>query len=147
MFERSSFSVSQPVFGLVTIVFFFFLTCWSLTQSCPTLCDPINCSTPSFQVLHYLPEFAQTQCSLSRWCHPTISSSVAPFSSCPQAFPPSESLPVSWLFVSASKSVLPTVKNLSAMQETRVPSLGWEDPLEKGMASHSILAWRIPWTE
>ena len=37
------------------------------------------------------------------------------------------------------------VKNLSAMQETRVQSLGWEDPLEKGMATHcSILAWRIP---
>ena len=34
------------------------------------------------------------------------------------------------------------------MQETRVPSLGWEDPLEKGMATHSsILAWRIPQTE
>ena len=147
MFERSSFSVSQPVFGLVTIGFFFFLTCWSVIQSCPTLCDPINCSKSSFQVLHYLPEFAQTQCSLSRWCHPTISSSVAPFSSCPQPFPPSESFPVSWLFVSASKSVLPTVKNLPAMQETRVPSLGWEDPLEKGIASHSILAWRIPWTE
>jgi len=40
------------------------------------------------------------------------------------------------------------VKNLSAMQETLVQSLGWEDPLEKGMATHSsILAWRIPWTE
>ena len=37
------------------------------------------------------------------------------------------------------------VKNLSAMQETQVESLGWEDPLEKGMATHSnILAWRIP---
>ena len=40
------------------------------------------------------------------------------------------------------------VKNLSAMQETQVWSLGQEDPLEKGMATHSsILAWRIPWTE
>ena len=37
------------------------------------------------------------------------------------------------------------VKNLPAMRETWVPSLGWEDPLEKGMATHSsILAWRIP---
>ena len=36
------------------------------------------------------------------------------------------------------------VKNLSAVQETRVCSLGWEDPLEAGMAAHS---WRIPWTE
>ena len=40
------------------------------------------------------------------------------------------------------------VKNLPAMQETRVQSLGWEEPLEKGMATHSsILAWEIPWTE
>ena len=51
-----------------------------------------------------------------------------------------------WGFSSGS-----VVKNLPAMQEpqeTRVPSLGGEDPLEKGMATHSsILAWRIPWTE
>ena len=40
------------------------------------------------------------------------------------------------------------VKNLPAMRETQVWSLGWEDPLEKGMATHSsILTWRIPWTE
>ena len=40
------------------------------------------------------------------------------------------------------------VKNLPAVQETQVQPLGWEDPLEKGMATHSsILAWRIPWTE
>ena len=39
------------------------------------------------------------------------------------------------------------VKNPSAMQETGVRSLGWEDPLEKGKAAHSsILAWRITWT-
>ena len=40
------------------------------------------------------------------------------------------------------------VKNLPAMQETQVQSLGWEDPLDKEMAAHSsILACRIPWTE
>ena len=40
------------------------------------------------------------------------------------------------------------VKNLPAMPETWIQSLGQEDPLEKGMATHSsILAWRIPWTE
>jgi len=40
------------------------------------------------------------------------------------------------------------VKNLPAVQETQVPSLGQEEPLEKGMATHSSkLAWRIPWTE
>ena len=42
----------------------------------------------------------------------------------------------------------PRVKNLPAMQETWVRSLGWEDPLEKEMATHSnILAWKIPGTE
>ena len=45
------------------------------------------------------------------------------------------------------RQVAQTVKNLPAMQETWVQSLGWEDPLEEGMATHSsILAWRI-WTE
>ena len=40
------------------------------------------------------------------------------------------------------------VKNLSAMWETWVRSLGWEDPLKKGMVTHSsILAWKIPWRE
>ena len=44
--------------------------------------------------------------------------------------------------------VAQTVKNLPAMQETWVQSLGQEDPLKEGMATHSsILAWRIPWTE
>ena len=40
------------------------------------------------------------------------------------------------------------VKNLPAMHETWVGSLGWEDPLEEGMATHSsVLSWRIPWVE
>ena len=40
------------------------------------------------------------------------------------------------------------VKNLPVIREIHIQSLGWEDPLEKGMATHSsILAWRIPWTE
>ena len=44
--------------------------------------------------------------------------------------------------------VVQMVKNPPAMQETQVQSLGQEDPLEKGMATHSsILAWRMPWTE
>ena len=49
----------------------------------------------------------------------------------------------SWAFL-----VTQMVKNLPAMWETWVQSLGWEDPLKEGMATHSsILAWRIPWTE
>ena len=51
-------------------------------------------------------------------------------------------LGLSWVFLVAQM-----IKNLPVVQETQVQSLGWEDPLEKGMATHSsILAWRIPWT-
>ena len=50
--------------------------------------------------------------------------------------------------ISRQSLVTQGVKNLPAIQEARVPSLGWEDPLEKGMATHSkFVAWRIPWTE
>ena len=50
--------------------------------------------------------------------------------------------------MSQTSLVAQTVKHLPTMQETRVQSLGREDPLEEGMATHSsILAWRIPWTE
>ena len=52
-----------------------------------------------------------------------------------------------WKILGASL-VAQVVKNLPEMQEAWVPSLGWENSLEKGMATHSsILAWRIPWTE
>ena len=52
-----------------------------------------------------------------------------------------------WLFVWASL-LAQMVKHLSRMRETRVRSLGWEDPLEKEMAIHSsTIAWKIPWTE
>ena len=52
-------------------------------------------------------------------------------------------LPTEWIH-----SIAQMVKNLPAMQETWVRSLGWKDPLEEGMTIHSsILAWRIPWTE
>ena len=61
-----------------------------------------------------------------------------------------------WTFVGKVMSLLfnmlsrlaQTVKRLSTMQETRVRSLGWEDPLEKEMAIYSrTIAWKIPWTE
>ena len=52
------------------------------------------------------------------------------------------------IFWLGASQVAQMVKNLSAMQEAQVPSLFWEDPLEKEMATHSsILAWRIPWIE
>ena len=65
----------------------------------------MGCSTPGFPVLHYLLGFAQTQCTLNRWCHPTISSSITPFSSCPQSFPATGSLPVGPPFASGGQSM------------------------------------------
>ena len=56
----------------------------SVAQSCATLCDPMNCSTTGLPAYHQLPEFTKT-CPSSQWCHPAISSSVVPFSSCPQS--------------------------------------------------------------
>ena len=79
------------------------------------LCDPKDCSTPGIIVLHHQPKACSNSCPLSQWCHPTISSSVFPFSSCLQSFPASGAFPVIQFFpsngqiigASASASVLP----------------------------------------
>ena len=57
-----------------------------VVQSCLTLWDPMDSSTPGFPVLHHLP-VCSNSCPLSQWCHPTISSSVAPFCFWPSVFP------------------------------------------------------------
>ena len=52
------------------------------------------------------------------------------------------------LYLAYINKVAQLVKNLPAMQQTQVQFLGWENPMEKEMATHSsIFAWRIPWTE
>ena len=88
--------------------------CCSVTKSCLTLCDPMDCSTPGFPVLHYLPEFVQTHVHWvgdviqpSHLCHPLLL--------LPSIFPSIGPFPISWLFasdrqsigVSASPSVFP----------------------------------------
>ena len=78
--------------------------CCSAAKSCLNLCNPMDCSTSGFPVLHCLLEFAQTG-PLSQWCHPTISFPVIPFSSCPQSFPESGSFPVRQLFASGGQSI------------------------------------------
>ena len=65
----------------------------------------MDCSTTGFPVLHHLLKLAPNSCPLSRWCHPTISSSVIPFSSCLQSFPASGSFLMSQLFASGSQSI------------------------------------------
>ena len=77
----------------------------SVAQSFPTLRDPSDCSTPGFPVHHHLPELAQTPFHRSRWCQPTITFSVVPFSSSLQSFPASRSFPVSQFFASSGKSI------------------------------------------
>ena len=76
----------------------------SVAQSCPTLCDPMDCSTPGLPVHHQLLGFTQTHVHWVWWCHPTISSSVIPFSSWLQSFPASGSFPVGQLLTSGSQS-------------------------------------------
>ena len=62
-----------------------------ITQSCPTLCDPMDCSNPRFPCFSLSPQVYSNSRPLSRWCHPIISSSAAPFSSHLQSFPASGS--------------------------------------------------------
>ena len=64
-----------------------------VTQSCPTLCDPMDCSTPGFPVDHQLPELTQ------------ISSPIVPFSSGLQSFPASGCFPMCQFFTSSSQSI------------------------------------------
>ena len=94
--------------------------CCSVTKSGLTLHDPMDCSTSDLPVPHHLSEFAQVHVLLNQGCHPTVSSSVVPFSICLQSFPASGSSPMSQLFASggqsigssASASVFPVVINL-----------------------------------
>ena len=72
--------------------------CCSVTQSCPTLCDPMGCSTPGLPVQSPIPGVYSNSCPLNWWCHPTVSSSVIPFSSCLQSFPASWSFPLNQAF-------------------------------------------------
>ena len=110
----------------------------SVAQSCPTLWDPMNCSTPGLPVHHKLPELAQAHVHRSQWCHPTMSSSVVPFSSCLQSFPASGFFQMSQFFasggqstrVSASASVLPKKSQGWSPSEWT----GWISSQSKGLS-------------
>ena len=77
----------------------------SVAWSCLTLYDPMNCSMPGFPGVgpSPTPGACSNSCPSSWWCHPTTSSSVASFSSCPQSFPASGSFPVSQFFASGGQ--------------------------------------------
>ena len=74
----------------------------SVTLSCPTLCDLMDCNTPGFPVHHQLPEFTQTH---AHWVGDASSSSVVPFSSHLQSFPASGTFPMSQFFASGGQSI------------------------------------------
>ena len=97
----------------------------SVAQSCPTLWDPMNCSMPSLPVHHQLPEFTETH--IYRVGDATaISSSVVPFSSCPQSLPASESFPVSQHFAWGGQSIgVSTLASVLPMNTQDWSLLGW----------------------
>ena len=113
----------------------------SFTQSCLTLCNPMDCSIPGFPVLHHLLQVSSNSCPLSWWCHPTISSSVIPFSSCLQSFPASRYFPMSQFFssggqrigVSASASIL----SMNIQDWFPLEWIGWISLLSKGTQESS----------
>ena len=107
----------------------------SVAQSCPALCDPVNYSTPGLCPSPTAGVYPNP-CPLSRWCHPTISSSVIPF--CLQSFPASGSFPMSQLVawggqsigVSASTSVLP----MNIQDSSPLGWTGWISLQSKGLS-------------
>ena len=110
----------------------------SVQFSCSVMSDfynPMDCSTPGFPIHHQLPELSNS-CPSSQWCHPTISSSVVPFSSCIQSFPASGSFPVSQLFASGGQSVgvsaTASVLSMNSQGWFPVGLTGWISLLSKG---------------
>ena len=98
--EYTAVSITRPLgreaFRLSSVQFS------SVSQSCPTLRYPVDCSTLGLPVLQHLPELAQTQV---HWVSDTIQPSVIPLSSCFQSFPASESFLRSQLFTSGGQSI------------------------------------------
>ena len=111
------------------IAFSLCLTAAKSLQSCPTLCDPIDGSHQAPPSLGFSRQehWSGLQCR-----RPWLNSWVGK---------------IPWRRDRLTSLVAQLVKNPPSIKETWVRSLGWKDPLEKGMATHSsILTWRIPWT-
>ena len=91
----------------------------SVAQSCPTLWDPMDCSMPS-PCPTPTPRACPNSCPSSQWCHPTIWSSVLPFSSCLQSFQAAGSFPMSHFFASGGQ-------NIGASFSASVPPVNIQD--------------------
>ena len=106
--------------------------CCSVAQSCLTL-QLHGLQHTRFPCPLLSPAICSNSCPLSWWCHPTISSSVVPFSSCLYFYF------ICFLKDAWASLVVQLVKNLPAIQKTPVWFLGWEDPLEEGKVTHSSI--------
>ena len=126
----SHFDNSQNISSFFLIIVFVFVICdqfSSVAQSCPTLCNPKDwiqharppCPSPTLGACSY-------SCPLTQWCHPTISSSVVPFSSCPESFPASASFQMSQFFASGGQSIgASTSASVLPMNTKDWCPLGW----------------------
>ena len=109
----------------------------SVAQLCLTLCDPMDlqhtrppCPSPT-------PRVYSNSCPLSRLCHPTISSSVVPFSACPQSFPASGSFQMSQFFTSGGQSIrvsASTLEGLNIQDWSPLGYTGWISLQSKGLS-------------
>ena len=79
--------------------------CCSVVKLCLTLCEPMGLQHARLPCPSLSPRVCSNSCPLNPWCRLTISSSVAPFSSCPQSFPASGSFPLSQLLTSGGQSI------------------------------------------
>ena len=102
----------------------FLISLSSVVQSCLILCSPMNHSMPGLPPSPAL-GVCPNSCPLSRWCHLTSSSSVIPFSSCPQSFPTPGSFQMSQLFTSGGQSIGVSASTSVLPMNTQDWSLGW----------------------
>ena len=100
------------------------ICCFSVTKSCLTLHNPVNCKHVSLPWSSLSPEICSNSCPLSQWCYITVSSTVAPFFFCLQSSPASGSFAVSQLFASGLTLLIPLqYKELSRVLSS-IPKMG-----------------------
>ena len=132
----------QPSSNLQLLFFSYFLIPVqfnSVAQLCPTLCDPMNCMQHTRPPCpSTAPGIYSNSCPSSQWCHPALSSSVVPFSSCPQSLPASESFPTRQLFTSGGQSIgvsaLANVLPMNTQGWSPLEWTGWISLQSKGLS-------------
>ena len=103
-FVPDAYSTCNPIPLYLFMAESLLLLCCTVARSCTTPWNPMDESMPGSSP-SLSPRVCSDSCPLSRWCHPTISSSVVPFSSCPQSFPASGSFLKSQLFESGNQGI------------------------------------------